>query len=211
MLRHLPRTLVPSRRVILTQAQRGGRAWGRYLCYLLFTLKTHQAATEPREDGEEPETPALSLSAALLALTCITVVVAVCSECAASGFQGIQGLAGDARAVAERRAARADLHHGRGRRVLRVRRACQLGLTCACSLPLSVLVSPSTHVMGVCLAAGLLICCLKMVAVRPIPLDACGQLTVHSRYIRLQPLQPHVFRCIKKCLLFRASCMGFGT
>ena len=60
-----------------------GRARGRYLCYLLFTLKTHQAATEPLEEGEEPETPALSLSAALFTLSCITVVVAVCSECAA--------------------------------------------------------------------------------------------------------------------------------
>ena len=60
-----------------------GRAARRYLCYLLFTLKTHQAATEPRADGEEPETPALSLFAAIFTLSCITVVVAVCSECAA--------------------------------------------------------------------------------------------------------------------------------
>ena len=60
-----------------------GRSRGRYLCYLLFTLKTHQAATEPLQDDEEPETPALSLSAALLGLSGITVVVAVCSECAA--------------------------------------------------------------------------------------------------------------------------------
>ena len=60
-----------------------GRARGSYLCYLLFTLKTHQAATEPLAEGAEPETPALSLSAALFALTGITVVVAVCSECAA--------------------------------------------------------------------------------------------------------------------------------
>ena len=60
-----------------------GCARGRYLCYLLFTLKTHSAATEPLQEGQEPETPALSLSAALLTLCGITVVVAVCSECAA--------------------------------------------------------------------------------------------------------------------------------
>ena len=82
----LPRTLFPYG--VLFGASSGcGRARRRYLCYLLFTLKTHQAATEPREDGQEPETPALSLSAALFTLSCITVVVAVCSECAALDFR----------------------------------------------------------------------------------------------------------------------------
>ncbi|KAK9819368.1 hypothetical protein WJX81_004642 [Elliptochloris bilobata] len=51
-----------------------------YLCYLLFTLKTHSAAAAVPAEGEVPETPALSLGAALLMLGGITVVVAVCSE-----------------------------------------------------------------------------------------------------------------------------------
>jgi Ca2+/H+ antiporter len=56
------------------------RCCGRYLCYLLFQLKTHSSFfSESEGEGE----PALSLVAALAALTGITVVVAVCSECAA--------------------------------------------------------------------------------------------------------------------------------
>lgn len=52
---------------------------GRYLCYLLFQLKTHSSFfSESEGEGE----PALSLVAALFALTAITVIVAVCSECA---------------------------------------------------------------------------------------------------------------------------------
>ena len=56
-----------------------------YLCYLLFTLKTHSSVTTGlgnESAAVEQETPALSLSAALLTLSGITVVVAVCSECA---------------------------------------------------------------------------------------------------------------------------------
>ncbi len=52
---------------------------GRYLCYLLFQLKTHSSFfSESEGDGE----PALSLVAALGALAGITCIVAVCSECA---------------------------------------------------------------------------------------------------------------------------------
>ena len=57
----------------------------RYLCYLLFQLKTHsQFFSEGGDDAQ----PALSLAAALAVLTGITVVVAVCSECAGPPCMG---------------------------------------------------------------------------------------------------------------------------
>ena len=52
----------------------------RYLCYLLFQLKTHNNLFD-NDDEEASTQPALSLLAALGALAGITAIVAVASEC----------------------------------------------------------------------------------------------------------------------------------
>lgn len=53
----------------------------RYLCYLMFQLKTHKDLFASEESEDQP---ALSLAGALLLLSTITVIVAVCSECVAA-------------------------------------------------------------------------------------------------------------------------------
>jgi hypothetical protein len=57
----------------------------RYLCYLVFQLKTHKDVFDDNGDSSDAhggDLPALSLSGALVLLAGITVIVAVCSECA---------------------------------------------------------------------------------------------------------------------------------
>ena len=54
----------------------------RYMCYLLFQLKTHNNLFDNEDDGEGSQQPSLSLLAALGALAGITAIVAVASECA---------------------------------------------------------------------------------------------------------------------------------
>jgi hypothetical protein len=80
---HWSQAPVPSLGRRILQCHRELLAEGpcRYLCYLLFTLKTHSSATDTGSSGE-PETPALSMTAAFMTLGVITVIVAVCSECA---------------------------------------------------------------------------------------------------------------------------------
>ena len=49
----------------------------RYICYLLFQLKTHG---EMFVGDDDQETPSLSLAGALVTLAGITIVVAISSE-----------------------------------------------------------------------------------------------------------------------------------
>ena len=63
----------------------GKKADRRYCCYLLFSLKTHNAGFASDEEGD---VPALSLTGALFMLAGTTIVVAIGSECAPTHLGG---------------------------------------------------------------------------------------------------------------------------